>query len=130
MRQETVPVSEDMVELFQSQTRSRSTCDMRHFELCMQPCRGFNLRREAAPHATESRVADWPVSASCFNLRREAAPHATEGCCELKGPVSVFQSQTRSRSTCDQEQSCMSNNNSRSFNLRREAAPHATRPAN
>src|SRR6266566_1285825 len=39
--------------------------------------------------------------ALCFNLRREAAPHATP----IRGvpwvTITVFQSQTRSRSTCD-----------------------------
>ncbi len=37
---------------------------------------GFNLRREAAPHATYQGQVEL-VQASRFNLRREAAPHAT-----------------------------------------------------
>src|SRR5260370_15327282 len=62
--------------VFQSQTRSRSTCD-------------------AAALLIPDRM---PI---CFNLRREAAPHATPTLCQLPLAISPFQSQTRSRSTCD-----------------------------
>src|SRR6266487_4365531 len=60
----------------------------------------FNLRREAAPHATKEE-GDLVRHSNFFNLRREAAPHATD---EISGPeqeLGKFQSQTRSRSTCD-----------------------------
>src|SRR6266487_3174133 len=85
-----------------------------------------------------------------FNLRREAAPHATAGPCCTPSTDFAFQSQTRSRSTCDIESKChllpyplvsisdekplhmrpyqpATNGGSiTGFNLRREAAPHAT----
>src|SRR6266851_1024512 len=87
---------------------------------------GFNLRREAAPHATEGRplriglpcevsisdekplhmrqaAALWPPAyPPRFNLRREAAPHATL------------------------VHTCLPRLYQHCFNLRREAAPHAT----
>ncbi len=109
---------------FQSQTRSRSTCDlidvpgiihtllvsisdekplhMRRIDDARQrlPVPGFNLRREAAPHATKTRPMA-PREMACFNLRREAAPHATSAKPPDCGPAFRFQSQTRSRSTCD-----------------------------
>src|SRR6266699_3333564 len=83
------------------------------------------LRREAAPHATSPRPEALPnvpgVSISdekplhmrryavdtrdstgrCFNLRREAAPHATTLDRSRAVLFLEFQSQTRSRSTCD-----------------------------
>src|SRR6266487_772159 len=60
----------------------------------------FNLRREAAPHATYQQRRD--LSHRCgFNLRREAAPHATRSSHTYAPPFNSFQSQTRSRSTCD-----------------------------
>src|SRR6266496_163202 len=94
---------------------------------------GFNLRREAAPHATLSPQPQSPFGKS-FNLRREAAPHATssntlasdslisvsisdekplhmrlgELLLEAKEDA-MFQSQTRSRSTCDKICSCRRN---------------------
>src|SRR6266702_4590235 len=85
-----------------------------------------------------------------FNLRREAAPHATSSVPSYSSVMDSFQSQTRSRSTCD----CLSaycsihpfyvsisdekplhmrhhfhtrcTHRCLGFNLRREAAPHAT----
>src|SRR6266487_5290017 len=90
-----------LVGAFQSQTRSRSTCDLGrqlqhatngdvsisdekplHMRRCgslwvgRAPPQGFNLRREAAPHATLTKGID-----ACLS--------------------EAFQSQTRSRSTCD-----------------------------
>src|SRR6266568_2992953 len=62
--------------MFQSQTRSRSTCDV-----------------------SVGLMVDG--SDACFNLRREAAPHATYVANEAGVSKSAFQSQTRSRSTCD-----------------------------
>src|SRR6266571_5128618 len=85
-----------------------------------------------------------------FNLRREAAPHATQRHLSIPFTFRRFQSQTRSRSTCDfvivlavlgdllvsisdekplhmrRRRLCMGGELWRSFNLRREAAPHAT----
>src|SRR6266487_6513939 len=100
-----------------------------HATACIQALHAwiicFNLRREAAPHATPSPplLKRW---ITCFNLRREAAPHATSNQASFSGTgnnVSIsdekplhmrlcssrlvrcssieFQSQTRSRSTCD-----------------------------
>src|SRR5216683_1162858 len=134
---------------FQSQMRSRSTCDQTHRISSIESWIGFNLRREAAPHATALPFVPQQVQI-CFNLRREAAPHATElESCKHAENIK-FQSQTRSRSTCDFPQppsSTMPNSVSISdekplhmrqrrpanspsshwrFNLRREAAPHAT----
>src|SRR6266851_1068104 len=91
----------------------------------------FNLRREAAPHATrvsvQSRIIVSSVSISdekplhmrllpewradwgeiCFNLRREAAPHATGSRRTVYMYYIMFQSQTRSRSTCDPIRPCL-----------------------
>src|SRR6266851_515528 len=88
--------------LFQSQTRSRSTCDLvvtppvlfnlyvsisdekpLHMRLTLPKGTlrvkiSFNLRREAAPHATTLYLLTECCRHS-FNLRREAAPHATLG---------------------------------------------------
>src|SRR6266566_3064120 len=87
---------------FQSQTRSRSTCDLAvSFRATLQ-LQGFNLRREAAPHATHSKRGAVCAIFLGFNLRREAAPHATPSV-ETSMPRVVAR-----------------------FNLRREAAPHAT----
>src|SRR6266487_2321379 len=87
--------------MFQSQTRSRSTCDSCWYQCVAGATVGFNLRREAAPHATGGKIGlptaiphvsisdekplhMRPPLASVryalmvgFNLRREAAPHAT-----------------------------------------------------
>src|SRR6266851_5802207 len=63
-----------------------------------------------------------------FNLRREAAPHATKAPGKLTFISLAFQSQTRSRSTCDDVEVTIANQNITSLNLRREAAPHATGP--
>src|SRR6266496_4084683 len=55
---------------FQSQTRSRSTCD---FAGSSRPCAAwycFNLRREAAPHATSTGVLCSVLLSLGFNLRR------------------------------------------------------------
>src|SRR6266851_4298902 len=68
-------------------------------------------------------------SLSCycgFNLRREAAPHATTLGGSWYCPLCRFQSQTRSRSTCDDRAYPGSDRAFPCFNLRREAAPHAT----
>src|SRR6266700_663197 len=159
---------------FQSQTRSRSTCDYNimgndvqvvSFNLrreaaphatrpvCPREPWGlgrFNLRREAAPHATRwllsysttispvsisdekplhmRRIAAMCLIVTCisFNLRREAAPHATRFVPAEEMPLLWFQSQTRSRSTCDTGRLRCGDNKVVSFNLRREAAPHAT----
>src|SRR6266567_2204222 len=86
-----------------------------------------------------------------FNLRREAAPHATPVSTRQGGGGVMFQSQTRSRSTCDDLRTQGSillpevsisdekplhmrrraldalAHGINGFNLRREAAPHATR---
>src|SRR6266487_2271992 len=99
----------------------------RHWlSLVIKTVLGFNLRREAAPHATALMAAAtggvFQVSISdekplhmrlrtkqmigyqfgSFNLRREAAPHATSGENNISELwLDLFQSQTRSRSTCD-----------------------------
>src|SRR6266702_5066863 len=68
----------------------------------------FNLRREAAPHATSRNHPMPNLNLSSFNIRREATPHATERKNHGKfGKSRLFQSQTRSRSTCDLSQPCM-----------------------
>ncbi len=93
---------------FQSQTRSRSTCDVVLTLQVVGSVVRFNLRREAAPHATayNSRASctsglvsisdekplhmrrpahpgEHQIGVQSFNLRREAAPHATS-------PLSVW----------------------------------------
>src|SRR6266567_3508788 len=135
---------------FQSQTRSRSTCDsgilypssyltfvsisdekplhMRqpdghggfdvHF-VSISDEKPLHMRQVCGRSSTH-----WLTS---FNLRREAAPHATRGGIWLASPLSsMFQSQTRSRSTCDLSFMVNTLSPLLCFNLRREAAPHAT----
>ncbi len=87
---------------------------------------GFNLRREAAPHATQQEALQDGGEPVSFNLRREAAPHATTLGGSWYCPLCRFQSQTRSRSTCDDRAYPGSDRAFPCFNLRREAAPHAT----
>src|SRR6266705_1787557 len=66
-----------------------------------QAMKSFNLRREAAPHATLMRRKALSLFRTRFNLRREAAPHATVHFRHVYSVNVLFQSQTRSRSTCD-----------------------------
>ncbi len=66
-----------------------------------QAMKSFNLRREAAPHATLMRRKALSLFRTRFNLRREAAPHATLQSFRIPSLPTEFQSQTRSRSTCD-----------------------------
>src|SRR5216683_1344778 len=87
---------------------------------------GFNLRREAAPHATQQEALQDGGEPVSFNLRREAAPHATTLGGSWYCPLCRFQSQTRSRSTCDDRAYPGTDRAFPCFNLRREAAPHAT----
>ncbi len=47
----------------------------------LTPHSRFNLRREAAPHATQAHPHSQVRQAQSFNLRREAAPHATQCDC-------------------------------------------------
>src|SRR6266487_1782073 len=137
--------------LFQSQTRSRSTCDIeQHLGLGLLNFR-FNLRREAAPHATRPVCPREPWGLGRFNLRREAAPHATRWLLSYSttiSPVSISDEKPlhmrlatieRGRSGCgwvsisDEKPLHMRHGAYRlslasikCFNLRREAAPHAT----
>ena len=60
----------------------------------------FNLKREAAPVATQRNTAHIEQAVTSFNLKREAAPVATKGVKESGRPVFRFQSQTRSRPSC------------------------------
>src|SRR6266567_909521 len=110
---------------FQSQTRSRSTCDEEkptagelEVLVSISDEKPLHMQQTHHHHAT----LPWPG----FNLRREAAPHATPDTASLALIVSVFQSQTRSRSTCDTIPCFRHEKGWMSFNLRREAAPHAT----
>src|SRR6266496_5260699 len=66
------------------------------------------------------------IGMSGFNLRREAAPHATRRAARVVTGIDQFQSQTRSRSTCDSPHHGHARDHALRFNLRREAAPHAT----
>ncbi len=81
--------------MFQSQTRSRSTCD-----ICKSrgPSWGYSvsISDEKPLHMRLCAIIRHMRIFVGFNLRREAAPHATS-------TSTVFQSQTRSRSTCDQQ---------------------------
>src|SRR6266487_567967 len=61
---------------FQSQTRSRSTCDMALTDFpWLQLC--VSISDEKPLHMRLCKAALLPIVTSCFNLRREAAPHAT-----------------------------------------------------
>ncbi len=86
---------------FQSQTRSRSTCDVRQDGFCSDECYEFQSQ-------TRSR-------STCDHKRGS-----------ITAMRDLFQSQTRSRSTCDAGQRPVENHRLKRFNLRREAAPHAT----
>src|SRR6266700_371529 len=137
-----------MVDKFQSQTRSRSTCD---FTITRAPSRTAWVQSQTRSRSTCDRLEArfHTVLTHRFNLRREAAPHATQKYATAPKESGQFQSQTRSRSTCDfssgaareDRKAFQSQTRSRStcdynimgndvqvvsFNLRREAAPHAT----
>ncbi len=110
--------------MFQSQTRSRSTCDASTYVTPPARLLGFNLRREAAPHAT-SREERCQMPENVFQSQtrsRSTCDFVKRLCCQLSLHVSIsdekplhmrhgaaysecrqftFQSQTRSRSTCD-----------------------------
>src|SRR6266487_3895671 len=86
---------------FQSQTRSRSTCDLL---VNIQPGVAKSFQSQTRSRSTcdmPGRYRPCPAIYG-FNLRREAAPHATRVKVLAVGVTDWFQSQTRSRSTCDQ----------------------------
>src|SRR6266568_3746975 len=91
-----------MESLFQSQTRSRSTCDypFAFTDKAMMLFQSQTRSRSTCDLCIDLHGNDFN---RCFNLRREAAPHATSGCYSLLVCYIRFQSQTRSRSTCDTE---------------------------
>src|SRR6266568_2514614 len=149
MRQHTMQTHQVFFAGFQSQTRSRSTCDNRWSQLCNHKSR-VSISDEKPLHMRHIVAKGLNFPRLSFNLRREAAPHATLLLVLLEVGRSKFQSQTRSRSTCDvsdfpaatPKTMFQSQTRSRStcdfmeiphklalptcFNLRREAAPHAT----
>src|SRR6266487_2034072 len=110
----------------------------------------FNLRREAAPHATGSQIF-CPFVFSIVSISDEKPLHmrhspgrrrnrARKVSISDEKPLHMrqsdfgqwhyggeeFQSQTRSRSTCDAKSTGLLWTRTTCFNLRREAAPHAT----
>src|SRR6266487_4434802 len=91
---------------FQSQTRSRSTCDEKE-PRGQKLTRFVSISDEKPLHMRPPFPRAKEVVELCFNLRREAAPHAT--ICARRAAFSFqrFQSQTRSRSTCDVELSTL-----------------------
>ncbi len=149
------PLSEQVLRAryeFQSQTRSQSPCD--------QPSAAFVLNDRAVSIADAKPV---PVrryspltgenAMSSFNRRREASPRATVRMRPCTSRQAEFQSQTRSQSPCDEEQThdrapraasvsiadakpvpvrprldATQRAVARGFNRRREASPRATRP--
>src|SRR6266851_4082099 len=88
--------------MFQSQTRSRSTCD-----ICKSrgPSWGYSvsISDEKPLHMRLCAIIRHMRIFVGFNLRRPAAPHATSSRKRHTRHCLMFQSQTRSRSTCDQE---------------------------
>src|SRR6266487_1474042 len=85
---------------FQSQTRSRSTCDPWQNR---QPglFHVVSISDEKPLHMRLGTRLLTPIKMEGFNLRREAAPHATPYVYLDAIAQQRFQSQTRSRSTCD-----------------------------
>src|SRR6266487_3676793 len=69
---------------------------------------GFNLRREAAPHATtrHSTITDSRFLFQSQTRSRSTCDAATSS--QVKLVDTTFQSQTRSRSTCDEREYIMS----------------------
>src|SRR6266487_870352 len=113
------------VDKFQSQTRSRSTCD---FTITRAPSRTAWFQSQTRSRSTcDTEVRDrsegkWPVSISDekpLHMRPKVAY-------ALFWLDKLFQSQTRSRSTCDCSVFRSWAMLVPRFNLRREAAPHAT----
>ncbi len=84
----------------------------------------FNLRREAAPHATKLMAA-CPSDMLGFNLRREAAPHATpqRSLYATESVVSISDEKPLHMRLDPIHDRAVRGSR---FNLRREAAPHAT----
>src|SRR6266568_3606721 len=85
---------------FQSQTRSRSTCDDQNNFYCLV-ISDVSISDEKPLHMRLTGDAASSKRPCRFNLRREAAPHATQLRSAYKRATNGFQSQTRSRSTCD-----------------------------
>src|SRR5216683_7890954 len=86
--------------MFQSQTRSRSTCDAASVQGSV-PRGVVSISDEKPLHMRLWATRAGHGSLACFNLRREAAPHATSARAGGHPGATQFQSQTRSRSTCD-----------------------------
>src|SRR6266487_4394781 len=86
--------------MFQSQTRSRSTCD---------------------PESQE-----YQGIIRLFQSQTRSRSTCDNALCRLWRVIATFQSQTRSRSTCDDGKPAYYWVPCCRFNLRREAAPHAT----
>ncbi len=98
---DTVVLRYEIVQrVFQSQTRSRSTCDTNNQTRQNNFC-GVSISDEKPLHMRRFASLAWQSRRPCFNLRREAAPHATDEIEPLFRTMYEFQSQTRSRSTCD-----------------------------
>src|SRR6266516_3104697 len=89
-----------MVDKFQSQTRSRSTCD---FTITRAPSRTAWFQSQTRSRSTCDRLEArfHTVLTHRFNLRREAAPHATQkyATAPLAGRQVPFP--TRSRLKCE-----------------------------
>src|SRR6266516_3508289 len=85
-----------MVDKFQSQTRSRSTCD---FTITRAPSRTAWFQSQTRSRSTCDRLEArfHTVLTHRFNLRREAAPHATQKYATAPKDSGEFQSHTRSR---------------------------------
>src|SRR5713101_3481761 len=81
--------------------RSRSTCDAFYIEDSQTYTQSFNLRSEAAPHATYNKRVLQSVE-NCVSISDEKPLHMRRRAKTLNDRLQkVFQSQMRSRSTCD-----------------------------
>ncbi len=116
-----------VVELFQSQTRSRPGCHPGRHALCIAlPLSRFQSQTRSRPGCHRICPAPSPDAAECFNLKREAAPVATVPSNRSPGTHIKFQSQTRSRPGCHPRRKYARITATHDFNLKREAAPVAT----
>ena len=112
--------------LFQSQARSQSPCDWKHWAR-WDYYEVVSISGEKPVPVRPVPECTYRPGVRCFNLRREASPRATAITFQAEVRVFEFQSQARSQSPCDSESRTTSTSRMHRFNLRREASPRATK---
>src|SRR6266567_438410 len=119
-------VTGQLLDMFQSQTRSRSTCDEEKERMELTWKTNVSISDEKPLHMRLTPGA-WQGFHCIVSISDEKPLHMRlSNQASFSGTGNKFQSQTRSRSTCDREAVPRPISGMKRFNLRREAAPHAT----